>query len=149
MNNTQFVNNPSDTDKPPKDSMNSKQLVEFIINTCEDMKADAIKVYDFTQKYYETDYMICCSGLSTTHANSISDKVEFLLKKQNQYPLSIEGRNEQLWILIDYGNVVLHIMETNRRDELDIDTLLEERVTQLRSKQDYSTVYEIPEKNEE
>lgn len=70
------------------------------------------------------DYFIICHGTSNTHVNAIADSViEETLKTLQDKPFSKEGMQSGEWILLDYGNVVVHVFQKEIRDFYNIEKL--------------------------
>jgi ribosome-associated protein len=70
-----------------------------------------------------TDYFVICSGNSDRQAQAIASHVEEKLGKQGFHPLGIEGKREGRWILLDYGDVVIHIFYHPLRIFYDLERL--------------------------
>ena len=70
-----------------------------------------------------TDYMIIASGTSNRHIQSIGEKVLEDLKAKKIKPLGLEGEGSEEWVLIDIGDVVLHLMSANARNFYDLESL--------------------------
>jgi ribosome-associated protein len=71
-----------------------------------------------------TDYFVICHGSSTTHVDSICDSVEEIVwKTTGEKPLHIEGLDNCFWVLLDYGNVVVHIFLEKYRDFYSLESL--------------------------
>ena len=69
------------------------------------------------------DYMIICSGSSKRHLHILADHLAVELKKQQHPPLSVEGSSETEWILVDAGDVIVHIMLPHIRKFYDLEKL--------------------------
>lgn len=100
------------------------ELLNKIIKLLEDKKALELKILDIKEKSTLADYFIITSGTSNTHIKALADNVEVELKKENIYPNKIEGYNTE-WILMDYGDVVIHIFTQKERQNYDIEQLYE------------------------
>ncbi len=70
-----------------------------------------------------TDYFIVCSGKSSRQVKGIADFIKESLKKEGIYPLGTEGFPEGKWILLDYGDVIIHIFYEPVRDFYDLEGL--------------------------
>ncbi|WP_369976036.1 ribosome silencing factor [Xanthomonas bundabergensis] len=85
-------------------------LLAHVRNALEELKAkDAVEI-DVRGKSSVTDYMIVVSGTSTRHVKSIADEVIKHAKKLDVMPLGVEGEREAEWVLVDLGDVVVHVM---------------------------------------
>ena len=69
------------------------------------------------------DYFIICSGESTTQVRAISEKVEEELQLAGFKPVGIEGTKNNLWVLMDYGDVIIHIFEEQTRAYYELEKL--------------------------
>ncbi len=69
------------------------------------------------------DYFIICSGGNSRQIQAIADEIELQLKKFGEYPASIEGYQNAEWVLVDYGDVVIHIFSEKAREYYDLDRL--------------------------
>ena len=69
------------------------------------------------------DYFIVCSGTNTRQIQAISDEIELRLKKLGEYPNSIEGYENAEWILMDYGDYLVHIFSEKARQYYDLERL--------------------------
>lgn len=69
------------------------------------------------------DFFIICSGRSARQVSAIADHVERGLRKRKIKPLSVEGAAEGLWVLIDYGYVIVHVFQESARQFYDLDGL--------------------------
>lgn len=70
-----------------------------------------------------TDYFLICSGGSARQAQAIADAIDEQLKKAGIMPLGIEGYRDGRWILMDYGDVIVHIFAQETRDFYDLERL--------------------------
>lgn len=70
-----------------------------------------------------TDYFIICSGANSRQIQAIADEVEQRLKKNGEYPSSIEGYENSEWVLVDYGDFVVHIFSEKARTYYDLERL--------------------------
>jgi ribosome-associated protein len=72
-------------------------------------KAADLMVLDVQAVSSVSDYFLVCSGRSTTHVRTISDAIRQDLKADGIRPLHAEGRPESGWVLLDYGDVLVHV----------------------------------------
>ena len=80
-----------------------------------DRKALDLVVLDVQGLSGVTDYFLVCSGRSTTHLKSITDAIREELKEDGVRPLHTEGTTDSGWILLDYGDVLMHVFLEDTR----------------------------------
>ena len=96
--------------QPPNPPPPLPVLLTHVRNALDELKAkDAVEI-DVRGKSSVTDYMIVVSGTSTRHVKSIADEVIKHAKKLDVMPLGVEGEREAEWVLVDLGDVVVHVM---------------------------------------
>lgn len=102
--------------------MTSADKLEHIKTAVDEMKAEQIEVLDVRQKTSVADYFIVCGGTSDRHVASIADKATEKLKLIGERPLRTEGEGSG-WVLLDFGDVILHVMREEQRQFYDLETL--------------------------
>ncbi len=95
--------------------MESRKLSDRIVEILEGKKARDIDVINIESVSILADYFIICNGTSTTHIKTLADELEMGLKQQGMDYLHKEGYNTARWILMDYGQVVVHIFHEQDR----------------------------------
>ena len=85
-------------------------LLKQVHAAVEDLKAKDTVEIDVRGKTSVTDYLVIASGTSTRHVKSIADEVVKSAKKLDVQPLGVEGEREAEWVLVDLGDVVVHVM---------------------------------------
>lgn len=103
--------------------MDHQQLKQFVIDKIEDMKGRDIVDLDVSGKSTVTDTMLVCSGNSKRHVVSIAENVVFEAKQAGITPLSVEGQDSGEWVLVDLGDVILHVMQDQSRDFYQLEKL--------------------------
>lgn len=93
-------------DPPPSPEALLKAVEEAVDN----LKAKDTVVIDVRGKSSVTDHMVITSGTSTRHVKSIADEVVKMVKRLQVMPLGVEGEREAEWVLVDLGDVVVHVM---------------------------------------
>lgn len=106
-------------------------MCKTVIASMEDAKAIDIKSLDVRNLTDITDYMIVATGTSDRHVKTISDRVLEFMTKQGWKPLGLEGDNAREWILVDYVDVVVHIMREQTRKHYDLESLWNETFSEL------------------
>ena len=89
--------------------MDSKHILNIIVKTALDSKALDLKKIDLDGKSSLCEHILICHGTSKAHSRGISDQISLIFKKENIYPIGVEGYNEGSWILMDYNSVLIHI----------------------------------------
>lgn len=103
--------------------MNQSELVQLVIDKIEDMKARDIVQINVEGKSTVTDLLIVCSGNSKKHVSSIAENLVVEMKALGLPPLSVEGKASGEWVLVDLGNVVVHVMQDETRDFYQLEKL--------------------------
>lgn len=85
-------------------------LLKQVLVAVEELKAKDVVDIDVRGKTSVCDYMVVASGTSTRHVKSIADEVVRYAKKLDVMPLGVEGEREAEWVLVDLGDVVVHVM---------------------------------------
>jgi ribosome-associated protein len=85
-------------------------LLETVHAAVAELKGKDVVEIDVRGKSSVTDYMVIASGTSTRHVKSIADEVVRFAKKLDVMPLGVEGEREAEWVLVDLGDVVVHVM---------------------------------------
>ena len=100
-----------------------KKLTALIVDALEEMKAYNILVLDVSTLTTITDVMIIASGRSNRQVKSIAEKVQEKLSEAGVATLGMEGEQEAEWILVDVGDVVVHIMQPATRTYYQLEKL--------------------------
>lgn len=103
--------------------MNTDQLLEAIVNAIGDAKGLNISVLDVREMTVVTDYMVIVTGNSSRHVKSISRTIVQNLTDARRKPIGVEGEQFAQWILIDYGDVVVHVMDAANREFYSLESI--------------------------
>lgn len=103
--------------------MNSKQLSELAIEALEDIKGIDIKVFDVINKSSVTDIMIFVSGNTSRQVKALANSVAVKAKEVGMPALGIEGDDTSEWVLVDLGDVVVHVMQPAIREFYNLEKL--------------------------
>ena len=96
---------------------------DLVLSSLDELKAVNPVTINVKKISSFTDYMMIASGTSSRHIQSIGEKVLEDLKSKRIKPLGVEGQGSEEWLLIDLGDVVLHLMSTNARTFYDLESL--------------------------
>ena len=104
--------------------MTAQELAKAIQTILEDKKAKDIELLDVSEKTILADYFVIATGTSTTHVKALADEVEFVVKEKYQRPVDhVEGFESSRWILLDFGDVVVHVFHSEERDFYSLEKL--------------------------
>ncbi|WP_151702513.1 ribosome silencing factor [Nitrincola alkalilacustris] len=103
--------------------MQADQMIELVQSALDDMKAKDIVLLDVTGKSSVTDYMMIASGTSKRHVLSVAQAVIEQVKKAGLQPMGTEGQNAGDWVLVDLGDLVVHVMMPDARSFYDLERL--------------------------
>ncbi len=98
-------------------------LVKAIVEELDEMKAQDIKLITVSDKTVVTDYLVICTGNSSTQIKSISGRLEMKLKERELSPLNIDGFAEGTWVVMDYAHVMVHIFHKDMREFYKLEKL--------------------------
>lgn len=87
-----------------------EELLACVMDATAELKAKEVVQLDVRGKSSVADYMVIASGTSSRHVKSIADEVVRFAKKLEVMPLGVEGEREAEWVLVDLGDVVVHVM---------------------------------------
>jgi len=103
--------------------LSNDDLKRLILTALDDMKALDIVQLDVNGKTSVTDLLIIASGTSSRHVKSIASAVSSDAKKQGNKPLGVEGETLGEWVLVDLGDIVVHVMQPHVREFYDLEKL--------------------------
>jgi ribosome-associated protein len=103
--------------------MQSQELVQLVETELEMRKAHRITKLDVRDKTSITDFMLIVTATSSRHAKSLCDYVAQKVKEHGVIPLGMEGQLGSDWILLDLGDVILHIMTGYAREYYQLEKL--------------------------
>ncbi len=97
-------------------NLTSEELLDLILTSLEDDKAEEIVKIDLRGKSEMADYMVIASGRSTRQVAAISDHLVDMLKQEHGRLSKIEGKEAGDWVLIDTGDVIVHVFRPEVRE---------------------------------
>ena len=104
--------------------MEKNKMLSVVLKALDDKKAvdlQVIKVRDITVL---TDYFVICTGSSTTHVKTLADEVDVKVKEElGEDPMHREGYDGGRWILLDYGEILVHVFSRDCREFYKLERL--------------------------
>ena len=94
----------------------SEGRVRAVAAAAVDRKAQDLRVLELTEVSDFTDYFVICNGVNARQVSSIAEAVERRLRADGARPLHLEGAGRGQWVLLDYGDVVVHVFDAERRE---------------------------------
>ena len=108
---------------PQGENLQGKALQDFVIDKIDDLKGQDIIAIDVKGKSSITDCMIICTGTSTRHVVSIADHVVQESRAAGLLPLGVEGEATADWVVVDLGDVIVHVMQDESRRLYELEKL--------------------------
>jgi ribosome-associated protein len=103
--------------------MNVDELKALVVAALDDLKGVDIKTIDVRGKTSITDVLVIAAGTSTRQVKSLADNVVVKVKEAGLEPLGVEGGSDSNWVLVDLGDVVVHVMLPETRDFYNLEKL--------------------------
>jgi ribosome-associated protein len=105
-------------------AISPEDLAKYCVTIAEDKKAEDIAIIKISDVSLVADYFVICTGGSQPHINAIA---EWMRRKVRQSfdirPLAIDGKASSQWIVIDYGNMIIHILSAEAREKYKLEDL--------------------------
>lgn len=103
--------------------MTAQDKINTIVKALDSKRAEDIQVIKIGDLTIIADYFIIADGTSNTHTKSLAEEVEFKMTQNGIEPLRTEGYQGQNWIVLDYGDVVVHVFYKETRDQYNLERL--------------------------
>ena len=111
---------PSDNTPP---SLALPALRQRVLAALDELKARDVREIDVRGKTSIADLLVIASGTSTRHVKSIADEVVKFVKRAGMLPLGVEGQEEAEWVLVDLGDIIVHVMLPRIREFYGLERL--------------------------
>ena len=102
---------------------NTGELVRLVTGALDDKKAENIQLIDISQVSTLGDYFVIASGANANQVQAMADAVEEKLGRAGVPPRSVEGYDGAKWILMDYGDIIVHVFDRDTRSFYDIERI--------------------------
>ncbi|MGH7271023.1 MAG: ribosome silencing factor [Polyangiaceae bacterium] len=104
-------------------SPSARETAAAVAMAAIDKKASAVEILDVAGKVDYADFLVVMTGGSDRHTQALAQGIEEALEKKGMRALAIEGASQGTWILVDYGDVVVHVFQDEARQLYDIEGL--------------------------
>ena len=101
----------------------SREVAILIAVAGIEKKASGLEVIDVAGRVDYADFLVLMSGRSDRHVTALASAIEEALRKRNKRALAVEGLPHANWVLMDFGDVVVHVFQDDARSAYDIDAL--------------------------
>jgi ribosome-associated protein len=113
-------------------------ITDLVVDALDDLKAVDTKIVDVRDLSSVTDFLVVASGNSSRHVKSLADNVVVKAKEAGCPPIGVEGERDADWVLVDLGDVVVHVMQPAARSFYDLERLWSGE-PELTATEDYSS----------
>jgi ribosome-associated protein len=104
--------------------MDSRKLALLCRELADNKKAEDIAILDVRELSSVTDYFVIASGTSEPHLRAIVEEITDKLRDEQQIrPKAIDGTLQTAWVVLDFFDVIVHVMRTDVRERYDLETL--------------------------
>ena len=103
--------------------MNIKKLLDVVLTSLNDGKAIDVDLYDVKKLTSMSDYILIASGRSRRQVSALADKLIQTVKENKFETLGVEGKTEGEWVLVDLGDIIVHIMHPSSREYYQLEKL--------------------------
>jgi ribosome-associated protein len=113
----------SPASRKAKPAASNEHLRKRVVAALEDLKAKDVREIDVRGKTSIADILFVASGTSARHVKSIADEVVKFAKEAGVMPLGVEGQTEAEWVLVDLGDIIVHVMLPRIREFYGLERL--------------------------
>ncbi|HEY4292340.1 ribosome silencing factor [Luteibacter sp.] len=113
----------STASRKAKSAASNEHLRLRVVAALEDLKAKDVREIDVRGKTSIADILFIASGTSARHVKSIADEVIKFAKEAGVMPLGVEGQTEAEWVLVDLGDIIVHVMMPRIREFYGLERL--------------------------
>ena len=103
--------------------MTPEEITAVAYRALEDKKAKDVKILKTAEHTVLADYFVICNGSSSTHIKALVDEVDKQLSEAGEPPIRREGLRSDIWVLMDFGSVIVHIFTDEARKFYDLERL--------------------------
>ena len=103
--------------------LSPEQITAIAYHALEDKKAKDVKILKTAEHTVLADYFVICNGSSSAHIKALVEEVDKKLSEAGDPPLRREGLRSDIWVLMDFGSVIVHIFTDEARKFYDLERL--------------------------
>ena len=103
--------------------LSADQIAAIAARALEEKKARDVKILRTTEQTVLADYFVICNGSSSTHIKALVDEVDRQLSEAGEPPTRREGLRSDIWVLMDFGCVIVHVFTDEARQFYDLERL--------------------------
>ena len=100
-----------------------EEITAVAYRALEDKKAKDVKILKTAEHTVLADYFVICNGTSSTHIKALVDEVDKLLSEAGEPPIRREGLRSDIWVLMDFGSVIVHVFTDEARKFYNLERL--------------------------
>ena len=125
-----MTQNPNQSNRNRNRDTEAQAMTDVIMSALEEAKGIDIKILDVRKLTDITDCMVIVTGSSDRHVKTLSERVLEFMNTQNFSPIGVEGEDSKNWVLVDYVDVIVHIMRERTRKHYDLEGLWDDSLSQ-------------------
>ncbi|MBU5670132.1 ribosome silencing factor [Peptoniphilus sp. MSJ-1] len=106
--------------------MTVNEKLDIIVESCENKKGIDIKVLDIKEMSSIADYFVIVSGNSSTQVDALAKEIDEKMYEKGENVENTEGKNSSRWIILDFGDIIVHIFHKDEREYYNLERLWED-----------------------
>lgn len=106
-----------------KNMLTPAEIAGIAARALEDKKARDVKILKTAEQTVIADYFVICNGTSSTHIKTLVDEVDRKLSEAGEPPIRREGLRSDIWVLMDFGSVIVHVFTDEARKFYNLERL--------------------------
>ena len=103
--------------------LSSREIAAIAAKALEDKKAKDVKILKTAEQTVLADYFVICSGSTAPHIKALVDEVDKQLSEAGEPPIRREGLRSDIWVLMDFGSVIVHVFTEEARKFYNLERL--------------------------
>ena len=104
-------------------TLTPEQMAAIAAKALEDKKAKDVKILKTAEQTVLADYFVICSGSTAPHIKALVDEVDKQLSEAGEPPIRREGLRSDIWVLMDFGSVIVHVFTDEARKFYNLERL--------------------------